>query len=205
MRKTNWGWPAKILTKCVAGCKNLSKHSKAYEQGRKELIAGISHDLSTPLTSIKGYVSGLLDGIANTPEKQEHYLKTIYHTACDMEHLVDSLFLFSKLDLGKVPFHWEIVSVVDYFTDYMEETKPRLLEKDMKLSLEIHTNSPCYVRMDRLQFGRVVSNLVDNSVKYKRVGLGILKITIQEERETVQIIVKDNGIGVSPNECEKII
>ena len=177
---------------------------QAYEQGRKELIAGISHDLSTPLTSIKGYVSGLLDGIANTPEKQEHYLKTIYHTACDMEHLVDSLFLFSKLDLGKVPFHWEIVSVVDYFTDYMEETKPRLLEKDMKLSLEIHTNSPCYVRMDRLQFGRVVSNLVDNSVKYKRVGLGILKIIIQEERETVQIIVKDNGIGVSPNECEKL-
>ena len=51
---------------------------------------------------------------------------------------------------------------------------------------------------------QVVSNLVDNSVKYKRVGLGILKIIIQEERETVQIIVKDNGIGVSPNECEKL-
>ena len=74
----------------------------------------------------------------------------------------------------------------------------------MKLSLEIHASSPCYVRMDRLQFGRVVSNLVDNSVKYKRVGLGILKIIIQEEHETVQIIVKDNGIGVSPNECEKL-
>ena len=121
-----------------------------------------------------------------------------------MERLVDSLFLFSKLDLGKVPFHWEFVSLVDYFTDYIEETKPRLLEKDMKLSLEIHANSPCDVRMDRLQFGRVVSNLVDNSVKYKRVGLGRLKVMIQEQHETVQIIVKDNGIGVSSNECEKL-
>ena len=74
----------------------------------------------------------------------------------------------------------------------------------MKLSLEIHANSPCDVRMDRLQFGRVVSNLVDNSVKYKRVGLGRLKVMIQEQHETVQIIVKDNGIGVSSNECEKL-
>ena len=95
--------------------------------------------------------------------------------------------MFSKLDLGKVPFHWEIVSLVDYFTDYIEETKPRLLEKDMKLSLEIHANSPCDVRMDRLQF-----------------GLGRLKVMIQEQHETVQIIVKDNGIGVSSNECEKL-
>ena len=75
-----------------------------------------------------------------------------------------------------------------HLTDYIEETKPRLLEKDMKLSLEIHANSPCDVRMDRLQFGRVVSNLVDNSVKYKRVGLGRLKVMIQEQHETVQIL-----------------
>ena len=122
-----------------------------------------------------------------------------------MERLVDSLFLFSKLDLGKVPFHWEIVSLVDYFTDYIEETKPRLLEKDMKLSLEIHANSPCDVRMDRLQFGRVVSNLVDNSVKYKRVGLGRLKVMIQEQHETVQIIVKDDMKCMRrSNRCEKL-
>ena len=66
-----------------------------YESSRKELIAGISHDLSTPLTSIKGYAGGILDGVANTPEKQKHYLCTIYDTACDMEGLVDNLFLFS--------------------------------------------------------------------------------------------------------------
>ena len=58
--------------------------------------------------------------------------------------------------------------------------------------------------MDRLQFGRVVSNLVDNSMKYKRVGLGILQFIIQEQDEMVQIMVKDNGIGVSADECDKL-
>ncbi len=177
---------------------------QAYEQGRKELLAGISHDLSTPLTTIKGYVSGVLDGIANTPEKQAHYLKTVYHTACDMDRLVDSLLLFSKLDMGKAPFHWETVSVVDYFTDYIEEAGPRLLEKDMKLSLEIQVSSPCRVRMDRLQFGRVVANLTDNSVKYKRTGLGLLQIILREQTDTVHIIFKDNGPGVYTEECEKL-
>ena len=72
------------------------KSQQRYEDNRKELLAGISHDLSTPLTAIKGYVSGLIDGIADTPEKQAHYLKTIYSTACDMDNLVSELFTFSN-------------------------------------------------------------------------------------------------------------
>ncbi len=104
MRKTNWGWPAKIFDQMRRRLQESVQAQQAYEQGRKELIAGISHDLSTPLTSIKGYVSGLLDGIANTPEKQEHYLKTIYHTACDMEHLVDSLFFVFQTRFGESAF-----------------------------------------------------------------------------------------------------
>ncbi len=76
----------------------------------------------------------------------------------------------------------------------------------MKLSLEIHANSPCDVRsMDRLQFGRVVSNLVDNSVKYKRVGLGRLKSYDSGTTRDGTNYCKDNGIGVSSNECENYL
>ena len=91
------------------------KSQQRYEDNRKELLAGISHDLSTPLTAIKGYVSGLIDGIADTPEKQAHYLKTIYSTACDMDNLVSELFTFSKLDLDRIPFYFEQVDLVWIF------------------------------------------------------------------------------------------
>ena len=75
-------------------------------QSRKEMTAGIAHDLRTPLTSIKGYVEGLRDGIANTPEKQERYLQTIYSSALDMEKLLDELLTLSKLESGKVRFRF---------------------------------------------------------------------------------------------------
>ena len=97
-----------------------------YEQNRKELIAGISHDLSTPLTLLKGYASGILVGIAKTAEKRHHYVELIYQNACTLEKLVDRLFLFSKLDLGQVSFMMERVSLRDYFADFAAENTERL-------------------------------------------------------------------------------
>ncbi len=65
-----------------------------YEENRKELISNISHDLRTPITAIKGYVEGIRDGVADTPEKMDKYLSTIYRRATDMDSLIDDLFLF---------------------------------------------------------------------------------------------------------------
>lgn len=104
-----------------------------YEQNRKELIAGISHDLSTPLTLLKGYASGILVGIAKTAEKRHHYVELIYQNACTLEKLVDRLFLFSKLDLGQVSFMMERVSLRDYFADFAAENTERLAERGLIL------------------------------------------------------------------------
>ena len=123
------------------------KSQQRYEDNRKELLAGISHDLSTPLTAIKGYVSGLIDGIADTPEKQAHYLKTIYSTACDMDNLVSELFTFSKLDLDRIPFYFEQVDLVGFFEDCCDELQPKFATQeteiyfDNQLSL-IHISEP---------------------------------------------------------------
>ena len=92
----------------VHGCLHAAGENDLVEEDRKEMIAGISHDLRTPLTSIKGYVSGLIDGIADSPEKQQKYLTTIYNTAVEMDKLVDDLFLFSKLDLDRIPFVFDV-------------------------------------------------------------------------------------------------
>ncbi len=177
---------------------------KKYEDDRKELIAGISHDLSTPLTTIKGYTSGLIEGIANTPERQEHYLRTIYDTACNMDKLVDSLFLFSKLDLGRIQFNMEAVDLVSYFEDYCSEMQSQLNERNIHLNFVNHCTGKAEVNIDRLQFNRVLSNLVGNSVKYKKDGLGKIEITLEDKEKEICIQFADNGSGVSDSEAEKI-
>lgn len=177
---------------------------KKYEEDRKELIAGISHDLSTPLTSIKGYTSGLIDGIANTPEKQEHYLRTIYDTACNMDKLVDTLFLFSKLDLGRLQFNIESVDLVSYFEDYCCEMKIQLKQMNVQLSFVNLFSGKAEVQIDRVQFNRVLSNLIDNSIKYKKEGLGEIEITLDDKEKYVCIQFSDNGRGVSDDEADKI-
>ena len=174
-----------------------------YEQNRKELIVGISHDLSTPLTSIKGYTSGLVDGIAKTTEKKKHYLNMIYQTTCNMEKLVESLFLFSKLDLGRVEFCLEAVRLQDYFTDYVAENAERLLARGLRLVFQSHADFP--VRIDRMQFQRVVENLVENSLKYKRGEIGNLTVSLKKEAENqLRLEFADDGAGVAAADLAKI-
>ena len=171
------------------------------------MIAGISHDLSTPLTSIKGYVSGLLDGVANTPEKQTHYLQTIYRTACDMDQLVDSLFLFSKLDMGSIQFHFETVELKGYFQDYCEETAPRLELQDTSISFQCAPGI-YLASLDRMQFGRVVSNLVENSIKYKRSQVPCQIMITLEKRPTISIcesVLLTMGVEFIPKTPQKYL
>lgn len=176
-----------------------------YETSWKELIAGISHDLRTPLTSIKGYVSGLIDGIASTPEKQERYLKTIYSTACDMENLINELFLFSKLESEKFPFNLEKVDLISYFADCYIELQPKFARNDMDLIIENKIGETAYASVDRLQLRRAVSNIAQNSIKYRNHEQhGTFKITISRSDNGILIELADNGTGVSERELEKI-
>ncbi len=175
------------------------------EESRKAMLAGISHDLSTPLTSIKGYVSGLIDGIADTPDKKEHYLRTIYHTAWDMEQLVDSLFLFSKLDAGGIPFHKEPTELAGYLTDFCEESALRLKASGFSLRFENRCQDCAMAFIDRIQFARALQNLTDNSLKYRKgTPDDSLTVTLERVAGCLAIIFTDNGRGIDPKQAEKI-
>ncbi|WP_147568065.1 sensor histidine kinase [Christensenella intestinihominis] len=182
--------------------KESKQAEKRYEQQRKQMIAGISHDLSTPLTAIKGYVSGILDGIADTPEKREHYLRTIYDRACDMDKMVDSLFLFSKLDLDQEPFHMERVDLAAYFKDWCKEAREKL--PGMEIAFHPGPCASAPVLVDRLQFDRVVANLLDNSIKYRKGDSGKIEISLRCTGNTVALDFQDDGIGIAEGETEKI-
>ncbi|MCL6573165.1 MAG: HAMP domain-containing histidine kinase [Bacillus sp. (in: Bacteria)] len=176
---------------------------KQYEENRKELIAHISHDLKTPITSIKGYIEGIRDGVADTPEKRTRYIQTIYSKSVDMDHLIDELFLFSKLDLGKVPFHFEVVNIKNYLIDYIEELSFDLKKMNVEIDFQFEPTRNFYVYADREKFKRVLGNIVDNSIKYMDKVSKKLTITLSEN-ETVDIVITDNGPGI-PDEAIPLI
>ena len=183
--------------------RKVREERQKYEQNRKELIAGISHDLATPLTLLKGYASGIREGIARTPEKQRQYIDKIYDTACAMERLVDSLFLFSKLDLGRIPFSLEVVPIYRYFEDVIGETAMALAEQGVTLTLR-GDKSTAAVAIDRNQVRRVVENLLTNCVKYKTTPQADVDIVIAEEGESVVASFVDHGVGVPAESLPKL-
>jgi len=168
----------------------------AYDRESKELISNISHDLKTPITSIKGYVEGLLDGVATTPEKQEKYLRTIYNKSVDMDRLIGELTLYSQIDTNKIPYNFRKVNIVSYMTDFCEETEMDFETRNMSITLECNVASDQKVVADVEQFRRVINNIVGNSVKYIDKSPGKVDIKINDEGEFVHIAIEDNGQGI---------
>lgn len=177
-----------------------------YEDGRKQLIAGISHDLATPLTSIKGYAKGVLDGIADTPEKKEHYISMLYNAACRMEKLVDNLLLFTKLDMRQEPFYLKPVDIAEFLADYCEEIRLRLQQEGMNMEFLNQCGGKPVVQIDGMQFFRVLTNLTENSIKYKKNGeAGKIRLMLfKNERCDTVLRFEDNGIGINPKDAEKV-
>ena len=175
-----------------------------YDQSRKELLAGIAHDLATPLTKIQGYASGIKDGIADTPEKRQRYLDKILETVESMARLDQTLFLFSRLDLDQVPFHWETVDLCQYVTDYVEEQQDHWNRNG--LSVTFHSDLPrACIQLDRDQFARILENLLSNSWKYRRSHTGSVVLSLAPGRPGfVELRCSDDGQGVAPAHLDKI-
>ncbi|CQR54594.1 HAMP domain-containing sensor histidine kinase [Paenibacillus riograndensis] len=169
-----------------------------YESNRKELITNISHDLKTPITAIKGYVDGILEGVADSPEKNEKYMRTIAAKAGEMDHLIDELFLFSKLDMQKLPFSFESVPILPFLKDWAEELEVELEKQQVDLQIDMNGGEAARISVDRDSFKRVLGNIIQNSLKY--MDKPEKRITVQTlvEGKNFTLAIGDNGPGIPP-------
>jgi signal transduction histidine kinase len=167
-----------------------------YDDNRKMLISSISHDLKTPITSIKGYVEGILDGVAQTSEKKESYLRTVYAKAVLLDNMIDDLLFYSKLDLNQIPFHLEPTDITRYMQDCVDDSEPEMARSGIAMTLENRLMYPCMAMMDRERMRRVFLNLFDNARKYMDKDDGRIQVILRETPETVIVEVSDNGSGI---------
>lgn len=184
--------------------KASTEEKQKANQEQKEMIAGIAHDLRTPLTSIKGYVEGLRDGIADTEEKQIRYLNTIYDSTCDTEKMLNDLLTISKLELGDVTLNKEEIRVSE-FIDFAYEVGHDLENSNFSYQIIDNTKTSPIISVDTDKFSRVIDNIVSNSIKYKRPDVkGKITLTISEYEHSVIFEIADNGMGVDKESLPRI-
>lgn len=177
-----------------------------HERQNKELISNISHDLKTPITAIKGYAQGLLEGVADTPDKQMRYVRTIYNKANDMNNLINELTLYANIDNDRIPYDFHVLNVAGYFGDCVEELGMEMESKNIRINYANLTSPDTEIVADAEQLKRIVNNIVGNSVKYlgRDDGTGQIDIRILDEVDAIRIEIEDNGIGIAPRDIPNI-
>lgn len=174
------------------------------DKKNRELISNISHDLKTPITSIKGYVEGIMDGVADTPEKIDKYVKTIYNKANDMDRLINELTIYSGIDSNRIPYNFHRINVADYFGDCVEDVGLDLESKNIKLNYSNFVPEDTVIIADPEQLKRVINNIIGNSIKYIDKEDGIIDIRILDEIDAIRVEIEDNGKGIATKDLTNV-
>lgn len=184
--------------------KDNAEEKIAYDKESKDLISNISHDLKTPLTAIKGYVEGIMDGVADTPEKMDKYIRTIHNKTIEMDRLINELTLYSKIDTNRIPYNFNTIGVNAYFADCAEELTMDLEAKGISFRYYNYVEDDCRIIADPEQLRRVINNIVTNSVKYMEKKNGCINLRVKDVGDFIQIELEDNGKGIAAKDLPNI-
>lgn len=187
--------------------KESAEEKLVLDKENKELISNISHDLKTPITAVKGYVEGIMDGVADTPEKMDRYVRTIYNKTVEMDHLINELTFYSKIDTNRIPYTFSKLNVEDYFSNCAEEVGLELETRGIQLCYANYVDSDVQVIADGEQIRRVIHNIISNAIKYMDRGKGmkgIIQIRVKDVGDFVQVEIEDNGKGIAAKDLPYI-
>lgn len=180
------------------------EQKEKYDAENRELITNISHDLKTPITTVKGYVEGIMDGVADTPEKMDHYIKTIYTKANDMDRLINELTFYTKIDTNRIPYNYTRLNISAFCDDCAEEKEMELQEKGIRFTYINKLSPKVSIIADPEQLRRVMDNIFSNAVKYMDKKNGHIELRLLDVGDFVQIEVEDDGKGIDTKDLTRI-
>ena len=184
--------------------KESTEEKVLMDKENKELISNISHDLKTPITAVKGYVEGIMDGVADTPEKMDRYVRTIYNKTNEMDHLINELTFYSKIDTNRIPYTFSKLNVEDYFSDCAEELGLEMETRGIELVYANYVEKGVQVIADGEQIRRVIHNIVSNAIKYMEKPRGIIQLRVKDVGDFIQVEIEDNGKGIAAKDLPYI-
>jgi len=170
----------------------------ALEEERRLFIAAIAHDLRTPLFSLRGYLEGLRDGIAETPEQQARYLAVTSAKSDELERLVSDLFDYTRLDYLHQPPERHSLDLSVLLQQIVRDRQPEAETKHISLRFT-STVGLCTVQADRYLLTRAVDNLLDNALRYTPDG-GTIEVRCGEDDDDAWFSVADSGPGIAAND-----
>ncbi|MGN0286674.1 MAG: sensor histidine kinase [Atopobiaceae bacterium] len=183
---------ARSFDQMAQGLQDAAEREEHETRARQELIACISHDLRSPLTSIRGYAEGLLDGIASTPERRERYAKRIVAKTEQLSELVSQLFLFSKLDLGDFPHEERRCDLGEFACKFVEKNADDYARRGITVCMG--WTRPVAAMVDVGLLERAIGNVLDNAVRYAP-GC-VVTVSVESVEGRPRLVVADNGPGV---------
>ncbi|MNO18908.1 Alkaline phosphatase synthesis sensor protein PhoR [compost metagenome] len=171
------------------------QENRRLQESKQLMLADLSHDLKTPITTIQGYAKAFQLGLVDSEEKRERYLQLIYNKATVVTSLIDDLFRLSKLERSDYPISVEQGDMAELLREIAADYYDSMEEKGMVMELDIPSGE-VLADYDSGLMRRAIANLLSNALRHNPKGTEVL-IALEESADEVMIIVRDNGIGIS--------
>ena len=193
---------AESFNQMASQLQTADEKQRELERLRTDLIAWVSHDLQTPLASIRAILEALYDGIVEDPETVKRYLNTAQRDVSSLSALIDDLFEMAQLDTGGIPLEKADSSLADLVSDTLESFSELASRQKIRLEGSVEADvDPVF--MDTQRIGRVFNNLISNALRHTPAG-GQIEVRAQRADSNVEVIVCDSGEGIRPEDLPNI-
>ena len=193
---------AESFNRMAAQLQAADQKQRDIEHMRADLIAWISHDLQTPLASVRAILEALADGVIEDPQAVQRYLLTAQRDVRSLSVLIDDLFQMAQLDAGGLPLDRENASLADLISDTLESFSELAARQSVTISGHADPSvDPVF--MDTMRIGRVLNNLIGNALRHTPAG-GEIRVIAQRTGSGVEVTVSDTGEGIRPEDLPQI-